>query len=252
MMFDLKGKIAIVTGSGRGIGAAIAKTLAKAGAKVVVTSRHEGEFGTVVEEIKKAGGEAWGTACDVSKEGDVRALIEKAVKRYGGLDIMVNNAGVFEQKPVEEMDAALWKKVQGPDLDGVFFCTRYASLEMKKRKWGRIINLSSVAGIRGSEGSAAYCAAKFGVRGITKSSAMDLAGSGITVNAICPGLIDTAMTKMFTTDKKVLAEMLQPVPAGRVGVPEDIAYAALYLASEEAGYVTGTEIVVDGGWTCHL
>ncbi len=251
-MFELKGKVAIVTGSGRGIGAAIAKTLAKAGAKVVVTSRHENEYTAVVAEIKKEGGEAWGATCDVSNEEDVKALIDKTVKKYGSLDIMVNNAGVFEQVPVDQMDTAFWKKVQGPDLDGVFFCTKYAALQMRKKKWGRIINLSSVAGIRGSEGSAAYCAAKFGVRGITKSSAMDLAQYGITVNAICPGLIDTVMTKMFTSDKKILAEMLQPVPAGRVGVPQDIANAALYLASEEASYVTGTELVVDGGWTCHL
>ncbi len=251
-MFSLKGKVAIVTGSGRGIGAAIARILSSAGAKVVVTSRHEDEFAVVVGEIKRAGGEAWGIQCDVSREDDVKALVDKTVKKYGSLDIMVNNAGVFEQTPVDEMETALWKKVQGPDLDGVFFCTKYASLQMKKKGWGRIINLSSVAGIRGSEASAAYCAAKFGVRGITKSSAVDLAKFGITVNAICPGLIETAMTKGFTSDKKILAEMLQPVPTGRVGVPEDIASAALFLASEEASYVTGTELVVDGGWTCHL
>jgi cyclopentanol dehydrogenase len=251
-MFDLKGKVAVVTGSGRGIGAAIAKTLAKAGAKVVVTSRHEKECEMVVGEIKKAGGEAFCIACDVSKEDEVKALIEKTVKKYGGLDILVNNAGVFETKPVEDMETAMWKRIQSIDLDGVFFCTKYSALQMKKKKWGRIINISSVAGLNGFAGSSAYCAAKFGVRGFTKSAAIDLSKYGITVNAICPGLVETKMTEAFTTDPKVLAQFMQPILIKRAGQPDDIASAALYLASEESSYVTGSEVVVDGGWTAHL
>ncbi len=251
-MFDLKGKVAIVTGSGRGIGAGIAKALAESGAKVVITSRHEAQCDLVVGEIKKAGHEVFCEVCDVSDEEQVKSIVTDTVKKFGGLHIMVNNAGVFEQKPVDEMDTALWKQVQAVDLDGVFFGTKYAALQMKKKKFGRIINISSVAGLMGFAGSAAYCAAKFGVRGFTKAAAIDLAPYGITVNAICPGLIETKMTEAFTTDKSVLQTMEQSFLVKRPGVPADIAHAALYLASEEASYVTGTEIVVDGGWTAHL
>ena len=190
--------------------------------------------------------------CDVSKEEDVKALIGKTVKKYGGLDILVNNAGIFEGAPIDEMDAKLWKKVLSINLDGVFFGTKYACIEMKKRKGGRIINMSSVAGIRGSEANTAYCTSKFGILGFTKSAAADLAKYGITVNAICPGLIETKMTEMFTKDQKELSGMMGMFMVKRVGLPQDIANAALYLASGEASYVTGTEIVVDGGWTAHL
>lgn len=252
MAFDLKGKVAVVTGSGRGIGAAIAKSFAKAGAKVVLTSRHHEECDIVLKEIKGSGGEAMVVTCDVSKEDEVKALVEKAVRKYGSLDIMVNNAGVFETKPVDEMETALWKKVQSIDLDGVFFCTKYASHQMKKKGWGRIINMSSIAGLNGFAGSSAYCAAKFGVRGFTKSAAIDLSKYGITVNAICPGIIETKMTESFTRDPAALAQTLQPILIKRAGQPQDIANAALFLASEESSYVTGSEIVVDGGWTAHL
>lgn len=251
-MFGLNGKVAIVTGSGRGIGAAIAKAFAKAGAKVVVTSRHRNECSAVVEEIKKAGGEASCQVCDVSKEKEVKSLVEKTVEKHGSLDIMVNNAGVFEGRPVDEMDTAMWRRILSVDLDGVFFCTKYASLHMKKKKQGRIINISSIAGLSGFEGLGAYCAAKFGVRGFTKAAAADLAPYGITVNAICPGLIETRMTEAFTSDPKTLAEFMRSMLVKRVGKAEDIAYAALYLASDEASYITGSEIVVDGGWTAHI
>jgi 3-oxoacyl-[acyl-carrier protein] reductase len=251
-MFELKGKVAIVTGSGRGIGAAIAKVLAGAGAKVVVTSRHTEECDLVVGEIKKAGGEAACMRCDVSSEEDVKSLAAQTLKKYGSLDILVNNAGIFEQKPMLEMDTALWKRIQSIDLDGVFYCTKHAALQMKKKKWGRIINISSIAGIRGFGGSVAYCAAKFGVLGLTQAAATDLGGYGITVNAICPGLIETKMTEAFVKDRKVLEAFMQPMIIKRPGQPQDIASAALYLASEEASYVTGEALVVDGGWTAHL
>ncbi|MBI5228454.1 SDR family oxidoreductase [Candidatus Micrarchaeota archaeon] len=251
-MSDLTGKVAIITGSGRGIGAGIAKTFSESGAKVVITSRHQNECDIVVGEIKKAGHEVFCEVCDVSNEDQVQSLVNDTVKKFGGLHIMVNNAGVFEQKPVDEMDTALWKKVQAVDLDGVFFGTKYAALQMKKKNWGRIINISSVAGLMGFGGSAAYCAAKFGVRGFTKAAAIDLAPYGITVNSICPGLIETKMTEAFTNDPSILQTMEQSFLVKRAGMPKDIANAALYLASEEASYVTGTEIVVDGGWTAHL
>ncbi len=190
--------------------------------------------------------------CDVSKEKDVESLMSKVVKKFGKIDILVNNAGVFDSKPVDEMDSETWKRVLAIDLDGVFFCTRSVVQHMKKNGSGRIINISSVAGLRGFAGSAAYCTAKFGMRGFTKSAAIDLAKYSITVNAICPGLIESKMTESFTSDPKTLKQFMEPILVKRVGVPNDIAAAALYLASEEASYVTGTEIVVDGGWICHL
>ncbi len=251
-MFELKGKVAIITGSGRGIGASIAKTLAEAGAKVVVSSRHKEEYDMTVAQIKKAGYEAWGTICDVSKESDVKAMIDNTVKKYKRLDILVNNAGVFETNVIDAVKNSEWKRVQAIDLDGTFLCTKYAVKYMKKSGGGRIINISSIAGLEGFANSASYCAAKFGVRGLTKSAADDLASYNITVNAICPGLIKTKMTEAFTNDPKILQQFLQSIPMRRVGKPEDIAAAALFLASDEASYITGSEIVVDGGWASHL
>ena len=251
-MFKLDGKVAVVTGSGRGIGAGIAKVFAKAGAKVVVASRNKDECDLVVSQIKKAGGEAWCMSCDVSKESDVKRLIDETVKRYRSLDILVNNAGVYEVGPVEQLSNTAWKHVQAIDLDGTFLCTKYAAQYMKKKGWGRIINISSIAGLEGFSASSAYCAAKFGVRGLTKTAAEDLAQYNITVNSICPGMIQTKMTDPFTKDPKTLQQFLTNIPIKRIGKPEDIAYAALYLASEEASYVTGSELVVDGGWSSHL
>ncbi len=251
-LFELNGKVAIVTGSSRGIGASIAKTLAKAGAKVVITSTDEKGCAIVSGEIKNAGGEAWCVSCDMSKEDQVRALVDSTVKNYGSLDIIVNNAGVFEQAPVDQLSTAAWKRVQSIDLDGVFFSIKYSAPYMKKKKWGRIINISSVAGILGFAASAAYCAAKFGVLGLTRAAAADLGQYGITVNAICPGLIDTKMTEMFVKDEKVLASFMNPMLIKRVGQPQDIANMVLYLASDESSYTTGAEMVVDGGWTSHL
>lgn len=251
-MLSLAGKVAIVTGSGRGIGAAIAKKFAQNGAKVVVTSRHENECSLVVSEIMKMGTEAICIPCDVSQESDVKSLIEKTLKKFGRLDILVNNAGVFNSKSVDELDFDSWRKTLSVDLDGVFLCTKYACAPMKKSNGGRIINISSVAGLMGFAGSASYCASKFGVRGFTKVAAIDLSKYNITVNSICPGLIETKMTEGFTSDPKTLNQFLTPILIKRVGTPDDIASAALYLASDSASYVTGTEIVVDGGWTSHL
>ena len=228
-MFKLDGKVAVVTGSGRGIGAGIAKVLAKAGARVVIASRHKEECDIVVGQIKKAGGEAWCTSCDVSKESDVKKLIEDTVKKYKSIDILVNNAGVYEVGPVEQLSNTAWKHVQAIDLDGTFLCIKYAAQYMKKKGWGRIINISSVAGLEGFSASSAYCAAKFGVRGLTKTAAEDLAQYKITVNAICPGMIETKMTDPFTKDPKILQQFLGSIPVKRIGKPEDIAYASTLL-----------------------
>ncbi|MEK6981667.1 MAG: SDR family NAD(P)-dependent oxidoreductase [Candidatus Micrarchaeota archaeon] len=252
-MDELIGKVAIITGSSRGIGAGIAKLFASEGAKVIVSSRDASNYQPILNQIKSKKGEAYCIECDVSKEDDVKMLMEQTIKKYGTVDILVNNAGVFEQASVEEMKTETWKKVLHTDLDGVFFCTKYVTNYMKKNKTGgRIINISSVAGLFGFGGSAAYCAAKFAVVGFTKATAIDLCKYGITVNAICPGLIETDMTKGFTNDKKTMEAFMQPLLVKRAGLPEDIAKGALYLASEGTSYVTGTTLVIDGGWTGHL
>lgn len=252
-MDELKGKVAIITGSSKGIGAGIAKLFASRGAKVVVSSRDATNCQTILNQIKSKKGEVYCIECDVSNEEEVKELFEQAIKKYGSVDILVNNAGVFEQASIEEMKTETWKKVLHTDLDGVFYCTKYATNYMKKNKTGgRIINISSVAGLMGFGGSAAYCSAKSAVIGFTKATAIDLCKYGITVNAICPGLIETDMTKGFTSDKKTLDAFMQPLLVKRVGQPEDIANGALYLASEGASYVTGTTLVIDGGWTGHL
>ena len=252
-MDQLKGKVAIITGSSKGIGEGIAKLFASEGAKVVISSRDINACQLAAKEIGKVKGEIYCISCDVSKEEDVKNLMEETIKKYGKIDILVNNAGVFEQANIENLTTDKWKKVLSVDLDGVFYCIKHATNYMKKNEQGgRIVNISSVAGILGFGASSAYCASKFGVIGITKSSAIDLAPFKITVNAICPGLIETDMTKDFTSDKKVLESFMQPLLVKRAGKPEDIAYGALYLVSEGASYVTGTTLVIDGGWTSHL
>jgi 3-oxoacyl-[acyl-carrier protein] reductase len=251
-MTGLKGKVAVVSGSSRGIGAAIAKALAGAGAKTVVTSTNERACSAIVDEITKTGGEAWCAACDVADEDQVKSLIGRAVERYGAIDIMVNNAGVYQQKSVLETEAGLWRRMLAVNLDGVFFGTKHAALQMKNRGWGRIINISSIAGVRGFRNRAAYCAAKAGVLGLTRAAAADLGQYGITVNAICPGVIGSRMTEAFINDTRAIGNFLKTIAIKRVGLPEDVANAALFLAGDGAGYITGETIMIDGGWNAHL
>jgi|YelNatPaOPRAMG01_1025707.scaffolds.fasta_scaffold11112_3 cyclopentanol dehydrogenase len=250
-MFSLKDRVAIVTGSTSGIGKGIAEVFLKAGAKVVISSENEEHCKTVAQELSKFG-ETLPVRCDVSKESEVRALVEKTVKKFGRLDIMVNNAGVYFTKNLDEITEEEWRKLMGVNLDGVFFGTKYASVQMKKQKKGVIINIASIAGLRGIGGSTHYGASKGAIVNFTKSAAQELAPFGIRVNAIAPGIIETAMTKDIIANKKLLEAYLAPVLIKRVGKPEDIAYGALYLASDEASYVTGAVLVIDGGWICHL
>ncbi len=251
-MFELNGKVAVVTGSSRGIGAAIAKTFARSGAKVAISSTNEAACALVAGEIRRAGGDAFAMQCDVSKERQVRLLVEKTVEKYGSLDILVNNAGIIEYKALNGTSLASWRRSQSVNLDGVFFATKLAVPYMKRQRWGRIINLSSVAGIRSHAVLPAYSAAKFGVIGFTQAIAGDLGKYGITANAICPGRIETKMTEAFLKNKKNVELFLESLPIKRLGTPQDVANAALFLASEEAGYITGTSLVVDGGWTSQL
>lgn len=246
---NLEGKVAIVTGARRGIGKAIALELASRGAKVTVSDIDEAECQAVVDEIKKMGSEGLAVKCDVSKEQEVEQLIEKTVSTLGGLDIMVNNAGIVEFKPIADMSESDWQKTLDIDLKGVFLCSKAAAKKMTEQKSGKIVNTASIAAKIGYPQISQYCAAKAGVCGFTRALAVELAPSGINVNTVLPGVIDTPMAASIKSDPEQLKAILAKIPKGRVGKPEDIAHAVAFLSSDEADYITGAEIVVDGGWT---
>jgi 3-oxoacyl-[acyl-carrier protein] reductase len=247
-MFDLTGKVAVVTGSSRGIGRAIALLLAKQGAKVVVnSSKSSAAAEDVVKEIKANGGEAVNVAADVSNQADAERLIKTAVDSFGRLDILVNNAGVTRDTLLMRMSEADWDAVMDLNLKGAFFCTKAAIRPMLKAKSGRIINITSVSGLAGNAGQANYAASKAGLVGFTKSVARELASRAITCNAVAPGFVPTVLTNVLPDDLK--AKAIAAIPLARVGSPEEIAAAVVYLASDEAAYVTGHVLTVDGGMT---
>ncbi len=247
----LKGKVAIVTGSNRGIGKGIAIAFAKEGCKVVVNSHKDSKDAyDIVNEIKKLGADAIFVVADVSKEKDMKNLVKKAVDKFGKLDIMVNNAGILVFGTVRELTEKDWDRQMDVNLKGVFFGTKYAVEQMLKQgKGGRIINISSIAGLVGFPGISAYCASKGGVSELTREVALDCAKYGITVNAIDPGVIVTDMTKDMLNNAETSKMMLENTPVGRFGQPEDIGNAAVFLALDESSFITGHNLVVDGGWT---
>lgn len=252
-MFDLIGKVALVTGGQRGMGKAHAHALAAQGAKVAVTDVDEKTCGEVVEEITKSGGIAACFAMDVSKKTDVDAVISKIVVQFGRLDILVNNAGILALRPALEMTEEEWDKTIDTNLKGQFLCAQRAAKEMAKNSWGRIINISSIAsggvGI-GFAGAAHYAASKGGIIGMTETLAAEWAPLGITVNVIAPGAIDTPMVRApgEQLSKDIETEISVRVPLKRIGKSEEVSAAVVFLASEEASYVTGATMYVDGGW----
>jgi len=251
MMKKLEGKVAIVTGSDRGIGRGIALSLAKEGCKIVVNSHKNAKEGNdVVSEIKNLGSDALFVVADVSNERHVRNLVEKAVRKFGKLDILVNNAGILVMGTILTLTEKDWNRQMDVNLKGNFLCTKYAAQQMiKQGKGGRIINISSIAGLVGFAGISAYCASKGGVTELTREAALDFAQYGITVNAINPGVIQTDMTKGMLDDPATKKNFMDNTPIGRVGKPEDIGNAALFLALDESSFITGHNLVVDGGWT---
>ncbi|MER3494690.1 MAG: beta-ketoacyl-ACP reductase [Mastigocladus sp. ERB_26_2] len=240
----LQGKVAIVTGASRGIGRAIARELAKFGASVVVNYASSSQAADeLVSEITQAGGSAIALAADVSKEEQVDALINAAIEKFNRVDILVNNAGITRDTLLLRMKLEDWQAVINLNLNGVFLCTRAASKIMLKQRSGRIINITSVAGLMGNPGQANYSAAKAGVIGFTKTVAKELASRGITVNAVAPGFIATDMTSNLDAEG-----ILKYIPLGRYGQPEDIAGMVRFLAADPAaGYITGQVFNVDGG-----
>ncbi len=244
---DLAGQTALVTGASRGIGRAIALALGQAGAKVACAARDEAKLAAIVQEIEAAGGTAAACPCDVTSGEAAAALVERVVDMWGELSILVNNAGVTRDTLIPRMSDDDWDLVIATNLTGVFYLVRAATRPMMQKRYGRIINISSVSGIMGNPGQANYSASKAGVIGLTRSVAKELAKRKVTVNAICPGFISTEMTDAL--GEAVLGEVKKRVPVGRLGEAGEIADAVLFLASPAAAYITGQVLVVDGGLT---
>lgn len=240
-----KGKVAVITGASRGIGRSIALALAAQGATIVAVDMDQVSTEAVVAELKAAGGKALAVVGNVTVSADVERMIEEAVGAFGRVDILVNNAGITRDGLLMRMKDEDWDAVLSVNLKGAFLCTRAAFKVMSKQRYGRIINIASVVGQMGNAGQANYCASKAGLIGLTKSNAREMAKRSITVNAVAPGFIATAMTDALSD--KVRAELTAQIPLERLGSADDIANAVVFLASEAAGYVTGHVLSVNGG-----
>ena len=245
-MGRLDGKVAIITGGGSGQGAVEAKLFAKEGAKVVVTGRRIEQLESVVDAIKSAGGDAIAIKHDVTSEADWQNVIQKTVETYGLLNVLVNNAGIVIMKNIEETNLDDWNKVMSTNVTGAFLGIKYAIPEMRKAGGGSIINISSISGILGI-GAAAYNASKGAVRILAKNIAADYAKENIRANSVHPGVISTPMTKELLDDPDTRENFEAMTPLPRLGKSEDIAYGVLYLASDESSFMTGAELVIDGG-----
>jgi len=244
-MPSLSGRTTLITGASQGIGRACALTLAKAGARVALAARNETKLAEVKAEILAAGGDAEAFTIDISSEESIKAGAKAALAYFGSIEILVNNAGITKDTLLLRMKRADWDDVITTNLTGTFLLTQALLSPMLKARWGRIINISSVVGETGQAGQANYAASKAGLIGFTKSLARELASRGITANVVTPGYIETAMTAVL--DEKQRAAMMEQIPLGRAGSDQDIANAVRFLASEEAAYITGHVLDVNGG-----
>ena len=244
-MFKLSKKVAVVTGASRGIGRSMAETYARAGAHVICVSRNEDTLNVVADGIKSNGGSASVTAINVSNLEEFQNLIKDTTDTYGSVDILVNNAGITRDTLIVRMSEEDWDTVIDVNLKGAFNGIKAVTRTMMKQRFGRIINISSVVGLTGNAGQVNYAASKAGLIGLTKATAKEIGSRGITVNCIAPGYIATDMTGQM--DDKAKDLLISQIPLGRIGSPDDIAATALFLASDEAGYITGQTITVDGG-----
>lgn len=244
---NLADQVAIVTGAARGLGRVIAVSLAGAGAKVACVDVNAETLAETVGLIRAAGGTAEPWACDVTDSNRVNEVVDEVTKKWGGLDILVNNAGITRDNIIIRMKDEQWDAVLNINLKGTFLFTRAAARPMMKGRRGRIINIASVSGLMGNPGQANYSASKAGVIGLTRTVAKELAGRSVTVNAVAPGFIATEMTAAL--GEEILEEVKKRIPLGRLGDPQDVADAVLFLASDAAGFITGQVLTVDGGLT---
>lgn len=248
---NLEGKVAIITGARRGIGRSIALAFAKAGADVVVSDIDIKDCEKVAKEIESSGRRVLVVKTDVTNYEEVDHMVKSTLEKFGKIDVLVNNAGILIYKPFLEITEDIWDKTLNTNLKGYFLCAQRAAKEMVKQKKGKIINIASVAGEVAYPQIAHYCASKGGVIMLTKVMATELAPYKINVNTISPGAIETPMTQGMLSDPKTREENIKNIPWGRIGKPEDIANIAVFLASDNADYLTGANVVVDGGMTTH-
>jgi NAD(P)-dependent dehydrogenase (short-subunit alcohol dehydrogenase family) len=248
--FSLEGKVAIVTGGKRGIGRAIALVFAEAGADVVICGRtiQDGELMDVAEEIRKFGRRSLAVQTDITRKTDVDSLVQRTMDEFGRIDILINNAGVYMRAPILALQEDDWDRVMNTDLKGYFFCCQEVGKRMVDRKSGNIINIATTSAWEAAKEVGAYCIAKVGVVMLTRVLALELASSNVRVNAIAPFWVRTKMSEPWTGDPEVLKQVEAETPLGRIGEPNDIVGAALFLASGASNYITGQTIIVDGGW----
>ena len=250
MARHFEGKVALVTGGGSGIGQATALLFAREGAKVVIADVLIDGMEATASRIQDAGGEALCIRVDVSKDEEVAAMVAKTVETYGQLDCAYNNAGIFGtfRGPMHEWSEEVWNQVMGINLKGVWLCMKYEIIQMLRQGCGAIVNTASIAGLVGIQGNAAYGASKHGVVGLTKTAALDYARAGLRINAVCPGYIDTPLTARALHVPERRKQLIAREPMGRIGSPEEVAQAVMWLCSDAAAFVTGHTMAVDGGY----